>query len=434
MGSLFQTALIIAIFATSVVLMYRKKMSTLIGLPVMALAIAFAAAIPITEILNEVIAEGATRLSHLVLVVIFGAALAELVKRSGIVEVLIKNTAEFFGDRIYLVSLLMMFIIAALSTVLAGLGAVIMVGTVVFPILISLGISKNLAASIFLIGLSLGGMLNLINWEIFIDVLKLNQGDVMHYVLWYFPAALLLATTFVVWELRKQSATSFKLQIPETRARAQIGLATYFTPMVPVVLIFGSGIWKLFHPISSFEFPILGAMFIGIVYGAATLPKSAGPKIQVLTRSLFDGIAAVAPAIALMIGIGMLLKAVAHPHVKVLLLPLIQICLPSSGWKYILFFTLAAPLSLYRGPLNIWGMGSGLLVLMKETGTLGAAPIMAAVLAVGQLQGVSDPTNTYNVWIANYLGIDVIKIMKKTLPIMWLTTWAGLLIAARIYF
>jgi len=414
--------------------MYRKKLSTLIGLPLMALGIAVSAGIPWDAVLNDVIADGATRLNHLILVVIFGATLAELVKRSGIVEVLIKNTAEFLGDRIYLISILMMLIVAALSTVLAGLGAVIMVGTVVFPIMISLGLSKLLAASIFLIGLSLGGMLNLVNWEIYIDVLKLSQNDVMGYVLRYFPIALALSVGFVIFELRKQSVSSFRLQLPRAKVSASISCFSYATPLVPVVIIFTSGIWKLFHPTSTFEFPILGAMFIGIAYGTLALPKQAGLKIQVLTKSIFDGIQAVAPAIALMIGIGMLLKAVGHPAVKTLLLPLIQNILPGTSFKYILFFTLAAPLSLYRGPLNIWGMGSGLLVLMKESGILGAAPIMAAVLAIGQLQGVSDPTNTYNVWIANYLGLDVIKIMRKTLPVMWLMTLGGLVLAAWMYF
>ena len=431
---MIRVALIIAIFSFSVILMYRKKLSTLIGLPLLALGIALAAGISWDGILSDVIADGATRLNHLILVVIFGATLAELVKRSGMVEVLIKNTAEFLGDRIYLISILMMLIVAALSTVLAGLGAVIMVGTVVFPIMLSLGISKLLAASIFLIGLSLGGMLNLVNWEIYIDVLKLSQSDVMGYVFRYFPVALGLALAFLVWELRKQSVSSFRLRLPEARVRTPISFFTYLTPVVPVFIVFGTGVWKIFHPASPFEFPILSAMFMGIAYGTLALPRACGAKLQVLTKSVFEGIRSVAPAIALMIGIGMLLKAVAHPAVKVLLLPLMQTILPGSGFKYILFFTLAAPLSLYRGPLNVWGMGSGLLVLMKESGILSAAPIMAALLAIGQLQGVCDPTNTYNVWIANYLGIDVIRIMRKTLPIMWAMTLGGLILASGMYF
>jgi hypothetical protein len=397
------------------------------------------AGIPWKSILTDVISDGALRLDSLIMVIIFGSALAELVKRSGIVEVMIRNTAEFLGDRLVLISVFLMLIIALLSTVLSGLGAVVMIGTVVFPIMISLGISKLLAASIFLMGLSIGGMLNLVNWALYIDVLHLSQGDIFAFVIRYIPVALLIAIAFIWIETRREAPSSFKLRLPPKTVAPSLPVLTYFTPIIPVVIIFIASLAKLLLPAAQdggvgFDFPILGAMFIGIVYGTLTAPKSCGPRVQLLIRSLFEGITHVRAAIVLMIGIGMLLKSVSHPMVKELLTPLMRDVVPGHGWTFILFFTLAAPLSLYRGPLNIWGMGSGLVAIIKDVGILGGAPIMAAIQSVGQLQGVSDPTNSYNVWIANYLGVDVVKIMKKTLLPMWLIAMAGLFIAGAMYF
>ena len=427
--------LIIAIFGISVVLMYRKKMNTVIGLPVMALLIGLVAGIPLQGLMSVVVSEGAVRLHQLIAVIIFGATLAEIVKRTGIVEVMIKNTAEFLGDNLILISIFLMLIIALLSTVLAGLGAVVMVGTIVFPIMISLGISKLLAASIFLIGLSLGGTLNLINWTMFIEVLKLSQAEIFHYVIRFLPAALVVAIGFIVIETKREGASSFKLQLPPKAERKKIPVLAFFTPLVPIFIVFASNLSLiLLGEARGYDFPILAAMLVGIVYGVGTAPKSAGPKTRLLTRSIFEGITNVAPAIALMIGIGMLLKAVSHPDVKELLSPYISAVMPRTKLSYVLFFTIAAPLSLYRGPLNIFGMGSGLISLMKDTGFLGGPPIMAAIQAVGQLQGVSDPTNSYNVWIANYLGLDVVKIMKKTVAYMWVMTLVGLGIGAWMYF
>ncbi len=421
-------ALLALVYSGAVVLMYRRRLNTLIGLPVLALLTGLIAGIPAEGLLKDVITDGALRLHNPIIVILFGAALAEIVKRTGLVEVLIRNTAEFLGDRTTLIATFLMLIIAVLFTVLSGLGAIVMVGSVVFPILISLGISKLLAGCIFLFGLSLGGMLNLFNWSLYSDVLKLSQSEIFHYVLRFFPLALLVSVAFLFIEIRREGGSSFKLALPTDDPRPKLPFLVFLTPLVPVALLFGS---KLIY---GYDFPIIAAMFAGIVWGTLFAPRAAGSKAQLLTRSMVDGVSSVAPAIVLMVGIGMLLKAVAHPQVSALLLPTLQGVMPTSALGYVGFFTLLAPLALYRGPLNIWGMGSGLVALMKDTGSLPAAAIMAALLSVGQIQGISDPTNTYNVWIANYLGVDVVKILRKTLLYAWLMALLGLGLAAALYY
>jgi hypothetical protein len=201
----------------------------------------------------------------------------------------------------------------------------------------------------------------------------------------------------------------------------------FLTPVLPVIIVFVSAL-------SGFSFPIITAMLVGIVYGTLFAPATAGPKTKFLVKSIIDGTTSVAPAIAIMIGIGMLLKSVAHPSVGLLLNPLMKSILPSTGLGYVAFFTLAAPLALYRGPLNIWGMGSGLIAVMLASGQLPAVAIMAALMALGQIQGVSDPTNTTNVWMASYLGTDVNLILKKTILYVWAMAIAGLVLAAALYF
>lgn len=418
---------LIGTFLIFVMLMYRRKLNTLVGLPALALLVAVIAGLPFSNILTEVISEGAMRLHNPIIVIIFGATLAEIVKRSGIVEVMIKNTAEFLGDRLFLISTFLMLVIAILFSVLAGLGAIVMVGSIVFPIMISLGLSKVLAGCIFLLGLSLGGIMNLFNWALFTDVLKLSQGEILFFVLKFVPIALAISMAFIWIELKREGGSSFKLRVPELKTQAAVHPLAYLTPIIPVASL-------MIATFARFDFPIIAAMLAGILFGLLTAPKALGSKVQLLTRSIFEGINGVGPAIALMIGIGMLLKAVAHPTVKALLAPLFSGLMPTTGLSYVIFFTIAAPLALYRGPLNLWGMGSGIVALMKDSGALPGVAIMAALMAVGQIQGVSDPTNTYNVWIANYLGVDVNKFLKKTILYAWAMAMAGLLLAAALYF
>jgi hypothetical protein len=47
-------------------------------------------------------------------------------------------------------------------------------------------------------------------------------------------------------------------------------------------------------------------------------------------------------------------------------------------------------------------------------------------LAVGQIQGISDPTNTHNVWLANEMRVDVQKILWNTIPYTWIVAFIGL--------
>lgn len=116
-----------------------------------------------------------------------------------------------------------------------------------------------------------------------------------------------------------------------------------------------------------------------------------------------------------------------------LLKPVLQAIKPDTAVAYILIFSLAAPLALYRGPLNVWGMGYGIAAILLAGG-MPAGAIMGILMAVGQIQGISDPTNTQNVWLANEMKIDVQKIMWNTLPYTWGAAVLGLLAAALVFY
>jgi hypothetical protein len=79
-------------------------------------------------------------------------------------------------------------------------------------------------------------------------------------------------------------------------------------------------------------------------------------------------------------------------------------------------FGLLSPLALYRGPLNPLGVGIGVYSVLATLHALPAVALVAAVMAVVQVQNVCDPTNTQNVWVANFTGVGVERITRITLP------------------
>ncbi|HOY19634.1 MAG TPA: citrate transporter, partial [Haliscomenobacter sp.] len=156
-------------------------------------------------------------------------------------------------------------------------------------------------------------------------------------------------------------------------------------------------------------------------------------SIKTLSASAIKGIEDGAPAALLMMGIGMLLNALNLPAIKTALEPLIQALPFSSAVFYIAFFGLLSPLALYRGPLNVFGIGIGLFSIMFGAEILPAMALLAAIMCVVQVQNICDPTNTHNVWIANFVGVRVEQFTKDTIGPVMLVCIIGLIIAALLF-
>jgi hypothetical protein len=119
--------------------------------------------------------------------------------------------------------------------------------------------------------------------------------------------------------------------------------------------------------------------------------------------------------------------------VLALLEPVMRQFVPSGALQYVALFSLAAPLALYRGPLNVWGMGYGLAAVFLAAG-LRPEAVMGLLMSVGQVQGISDPTNTHNIWLANEMRVDAQKVLWNTLPYTWSISVAGLIAAGFLFF
>lgn len=447
--------------------MYSRRISALLALPLMAIGIALVGGIPAPDILKDVINAGSMKLHNAYTTTMIGAILAELINKHGIAKAMVRWVAEFSGDSPFLLGMLMTLATAVLFSSLGGLGAVIMVGTVVLPVMLSLGIPATTAGGLYLFGISLGGMFNLANWTLYIDVLHVAQEQIIAYVIPFAASLAVILILFLTVELRRLSnlkyalaslcviaggiawlwggsfaATSTQKQ-PVSVEAASINAAfavalllgifacfrhkhkasslsgmAFLTPAVPLVLV-------LF-----FHWDIISSFLAGIAYG--TLITWRTDSVNLLTRSIIEGAQSVIPAVILMMGIGMLLCAVTHPVVSASIAPLLQAIIPTRALPFILIFTVIAPLALYRGPLSLWGMGSGIVALVQKSTVLGSQAIMGMLMSVGQLQGICDPTNTHNVWIATYLGTDTQALLRKTIAYAWLAVVAGLVLTVSL--
>lgn len=542
---------LIAIFLLFTALMYLKRISAMLALPIMALLLAMTANVPRQYILQEILENCANPVIHALMATIFGGMLAVFIKNQGIATVFVRYAAELGGDRPLAVAISLLIATGVLFTTLGGLGAVIMVGTIILPIMLSLGIPPATAAGVMLIGISMGSCLNISNWQLYISVLKVPLARVQIFGLVMAGLHFVGGVIFCLWSLRRSQLRRFwpaPNGLASSETHQPVHRLALFTPIVPLLLVlvpsllesvqsefhlparldlphwpivpaFIAGLlfalltanaegeialisisllffniwlytkvapagfqthtgaetsvlkavigglaaiilfvlWEVFAWIDAIRmrrskrwrlalivpvvallihhflhWPPLSGFFIGALLALVVTVRRG--TVQTFTKSVLESFESVAPAVILIIGIGMLLNAVNHAHIRIALQPFLLALAPQTGFLFVVIFTLLAPLALYRGPLNIWGMGTGIAAILLATGAMNAEAIMAMLISVSAMQGVCDPTNTANVWVANFIKIDAVDILKHMIVYIWPMIVVALSIAAVMYF
>lgn len=416
-------SLIILVFIVFAALMISRRMPAILAVPAMAICIAVVARTPIKEILENVIANGSTKLANQYLMVFAGAMLGRVVMQTGIAESMIKRAAEFGGDRPLVVAVTLMVAIAWLFTTLTGLGAVIMVGGLALPIMMSIGVPRKLTGILFILAFALGLIFNIALWGFYQGTLGIDPQAVKRFaVILAVIDAAAIVVFLVIASRRMGSYGAWAVAVEESetaKAKRDVSLFALLVPIVPLVL-YG---WL--------NVPVVAAFLIGAVLGVLiTRPKE---MVRQLSSASVKGFEDVAPAVILMIGIGMLLNATTLPAVKASLTPLVSAVNLQSPVTYVAFFGLLSPLALYRGPLNPYGIGIGVYLLIRDLNLLPPLALLAAVMSVVQVQSACDPTNTHNVWVANYVGMRVEEITRQTIIFKVVVCLTGLIVGSWLY-
>ncbi|MET3851999.1 MULTISPECIES: citrate transporter [Paenibacillus] len=419
---------ILIVFLVFVGLMMTRKIPAILALPLMAILFAIIAGVPwnsnnpdTTSIAKTILASGSMRLSGAIAGLVFGAWFGQILNKVGITKSIIRKAAELAGDKPMLIAILFFVTASIIFSAAGGLGMVILVGTIVIPIMLTAGISQFVASIVVLSAVGVGALFNVSNWAVYVDVLGLSVDQIADYTMVAALPLIVLSLAMIVFYIRKDGKGRRAWAMPAATGGDGKKVPTYalISPLVPVILVF------------AFKIDIVPAVIIG----ALVTILLAWPKrpIHVLSSALIEGIQDVAGAMALMIGIGILLNSVMAPQVSALISPLIEAVLPGNPIMYILFFTILSPLAIYRGPLNVWGLGSGIAALFVTAGMTPVAA-MLALRVVSNVQAVSDPTNSHNVWVSDFTKTDINEILKKTLPWMMVAVLISMVIGAFMVF
>ncbi|MFH9200533.1 TRAP transporter large permease subunit [Streptomyces anulatus] len=420
---------ILLVMAAGVAAMLTRRLPTAFALVILAVVIAFVAGAPLTgenSVLDTVLQEGAPALGATMIAILLGSWLGRLLDETGIAGTLVRKIVEFGGDRPVVVALGVLAVSTLVGTVTGSAPAAMLAGIIGIPAMIAVGIPKVTAAGTILMGIAAGMPFELPIWQFFSTALELPVETVRGFMIKLFPFALAAAVLFVLVETRRRGvehAWSLKSASKPVSRRKQLGDAPWYallTPVVPLVLALG------------FEVAILPSMLAGILFALVTTTRPREMNKRLL-RTLYGSFEVAAAPIVLFIAIGILLAAVKLPGAVESLEPLVKAVSPQNPVLFVLVFTLLVPLCLYRGPLNVFGLGAGIAGVLIAAGIYPAVAVLGLATSYNQVFGVSDPTSTQTVWSAQYAGVTPQQVMLRTLPYVWAVALGGFCVTAASY-
>ncbi len=430
--------LIIAFMLLIMVLMITRKMPTVIALLVLAIGMCIIAGIPFMGtdaegakigFFDNVIVSGSTNLAANFVIAIFAGWLGCIMDVTGIMRTMIKKGAELGGDRVIVVHVILYAISTLMMSVVTGLGGAIMIGTIVIPILIAVGVDKMTAAVSFLFAKGVGVTFALSNVNTYATMTGMDFDSVYAYS-WIISGIAFVVGLAYIFINDKKVGKKFAFSAPveeELEAAPEVkgvlgGLAM-LTPIIPPVLV------------AAVKVPVIPALVIGVLWATLLTCWAPGWKrtMNMLSKTFIEGFEKTAPAGTLMIVIGILLKAVKTTQVTTALEPFMSAIAPGSIVVFIIFFIVLAPLCLYRGPFNLWGLGAGICALFVTLNLLSPAQAMVGFVGVTVMQSICCPTNTHNVWVAGYTGQEVTAITMKQMPYVWPAVAVMIIVGTIIY-
>ena len=419
-----QIILIFAIFFAGAYLMMTKKLPAILALPIMGILIAVIAGVPfktedpeVNSIMDFVLAKGGVKLASTIIVTIYGAIFAKIIQKKGISDSIIKRAAELAGDKPTIIAIVLTAAISIIFTAMSGAGAVIMVAQIAIPIFLASGIESLVAACLILFGLNIGLIFNVSLYQIFIDTIGMDIETIKSYSIVMGIISTIITLIYIYINVyRKGLKGTRKSWCVNVCKNNDVNVIALFTPILPIILVF----FLKWNPDT--------ALIVSIIITALIVRPM--EMVQDLSSSVVEGIKDVAGVIGLMIGIGILLNAVFTPQSVELIQPVILFIAPTNPIMYIAIFTILSPLALYRGPLNMFGLGSGIAKILLLSG-LSIPAVGMALKSTSMVQTVTDPTNTQNVIIAGFAKVDVNDILKSTLPYTMIMT-LGILVYSAI--
>ena len=416
------TLLILLIFVTFTLLMMLRKIPAVVALPLMGLAFSLAAGVSLEKINNQVFGEGIFLLKEAIFPVFLAAILGQIIAKSRVAESIVKLAAELGGDNPFTITVLCFLAILFCFIGLMGTGALIMVGIIVLPIMMSVGVPPRLASAVLLFGYFLGYQLNIARWQVVAELVNVPLLTVGKFAMVFLVPGVIVTILMILFGLKFEKRRIYAWSMPGDKAasgnRGGSPLVRWYAMISPVVPL---------ACVLLFKMHIITGLIVGILYTILSTQWQVRFRgvWNLLHQSIFEGFKDSALTVALMFGVGILVTAATLPELSAPINALLQWVEPKGVWSFILLFGIVGtPLGMYRGPMNPWGLGGAIARLMSK-GELSSGALAGAFWTMDFVVGVADPTDSQIVWVSGYVNESPARIVQFLLPFAWLLGLIG---------
>ncbi len=397
----------------------------MVGFFVVAILWAVAGGLPVADIPAKIVQKGADAYAATSIVIIFGSWFGRVLVETGLVGAIIKKTVELGGDRPLVTTILLSFVTALIFTGAYGVGTVIAIGLISLPILLSLGVPKNVAVSSFTLSIGAGLYCNIALFSQYSTFFKTEfTGPYFRFGMIGFCVQMAVVLAMLFFFLgRGKTARNWAAQAPQPSA-GDHGVPTYafVTPLVPVLT-------------SAFlNWPAIPSMLAAILVALLLTGRFKSPKkcLELLLKTLHDGTAEVA------LLIGMLIAIVIFSQSAAICSPLIgkyiEPYLPTDLWTTAIVFALIAPLALFRGPLMFFGVGAATSAILMGLNRYSPLFTMMLIFIPTLSMAVSTcVTQSWNLWAMNFTKLEPRRFLGTGVWWAWAVCIINMFIAAAMF-
>lgn len=351
--------------------------------------------------------------------VIFGSWFGKILVDTGIASKLIKSVTELGGDDPLIVTILLSLVTGVIFTATFGAGAVVAIGVIVLPILLSLGVPKRLAVTSYLMSVASGMYLNPVLFSQMQAIFE-DMTFSQEYISWAFAAmavhllivAIMLFTHMKIFSKKRRKRKAWDIDLNEESDMDKVPTIALITPIIPTFL-------SIVFSWASIPAFIVGSVFALIVCGK--IGKSWSEASRVISSTFYDGVIDVAGLLGFLFILPMFNKisGVAAPFFD----PILGDILPKTSLGLTIAFMIMAPLGLFRGPLTIFGAGAATVGVLNALGSY-STPFLFTLMYVPTIAMnlAACPTQSWNLWALNYSKVSVKDFMKTGLVWAWIIT------------
>lgn len=345
-------------------------------------------------------------------VVIFGSWFGQVLVKTGVASKIIRMTVELGGDKPLVTTVLLSIVTGLIFTSTFGAGAVVAIGVIVLPILLSLGVPKSLAVTSYLMSVGSGMYVNIVLFKQMQGIFEGFPYDASYLKFGFTAMVVQLIIVFIMlgFRLRKSALKHAWAATPSSAADNQHvpGIAL-ITPILPVVLAIGFD-WM---PIPAF---IVSALFALVVCGKMKSYKAAE---QIISKTFYDGVVDVAGLLGFLFILPMFNKISGVD--SVFFQSILGGVMPNSTLLVSILFMVVAPLGLFRGPLTVFGAGAATLGILNGVGDFSVAFLFALMYIPTISMNISAcPTQSWNLWAINYTKTETKDFILSGLPWAWI--------------